>query len=343
MASFVLLAICGTSISTFMGSKIITRAMLNEALKEMRHNLQSADMIYDSKLEAVKKSIIAVAQTEQLAIVLEPGKNRPLASTISKLRNENHLDFLTFIDTQNPRMLRALLSNFSQPGANQYPIRDYLKNALSGRVTVGTEILLKESLIREDKALAEQARMPILSGDTSSDPQTEIEEGMVLVAAAPVETRSGFKGVLYGGILLNHNTDLVSQIKNFLFESDAHTDPPSGTVSIFMRDVCIASNVLNSTKQPELGTRLKPEVHRTVLLQGRPYYGRANTNGSRYLIASHPIRNQKGRTVGILSLETPENSFLEVRTSMTLTFLLVACIGTLLVLGITYFITRGMN
>lgn len=341
-ACFVLIVICVTSVSIFMSSKIIARAMLNEGLKQIRHNLQAADMIYASHLETVQKSIIAATQTERLVTALNPEDNGSLPGVLERLREENRLDFLTFIDAQNPRMLRALLSDFTQPGADQYPIRHYLKNALSGRAIAGTEILIKESLVREDRSLAEQARMAIVPGAISSSPRAEIEEGIVMIAAAPVETRSGFKGVLYGGILLNQDTVLVSRIHDFLFGSDAHTDSYSGTVSIFMKDVCIATNVLGSNGKREVGVRAQPEIQRMALSQGRSYYGRTDIGGSWYLTAGQPIRNQSGRVVGILYLGIPEDPLLDVHTSMTLTFLLVTGIGILIVPGITFFITHSL-
>ena len=37
--SFVLIVLCGTAVSTFIGSRIITNAMRNEALKRVRHGI----------------------------------------------------------------------------------------------------------------------------------------------------------------------------------------------------------------------------------------------------------------------------------------------------------------
>ena len=55
--SFVLIVIFGTAISTLIGSQIVTRAMLNEARKQIRHGLKAADMVYAARLESVRKSL----------------------------------------------------------------------------------------------------------------------------------------------------------------------------------------------------------------------------------------------------------------------------------------------
>ncbi len=51
--SFVLIVLCGTAISTFIGSRIITTAMLNQASKQVRHGLEAARMTYAARQEGV--------------------------------------------------------------------------------------------------------------------------------------------------------------------------------------------------------------------------------------------------------------------------------------------------
>jgi two-component system NtrC family sensor kinase len=165
---------------------------------------------------------------------------------------------------------------------------------------------------------------------------------MVLIAAAPVNTGSGFMGVLYGGILLNRDEELVSRINEFVFGGNEYAGSNAGTVSIFMGDVRIASSALGSSSPPQIGTRTSADIQQSVLSQGNRFYGRDLISGDWHLTAYEPIRDHLRRIVGILYVGIPENPFLAVRTSMMLTFLLVAGAGVIVVLGITYFITRSM-
>jgi two-component system NtrC family sensor kinase len=340
--SFVLIVICGTSISTFMGSKIITRAMLNEALKQIRHGLKVADMVYASRLETVRRSIVRAAETENLAVSLDSGNRSALPRVLAQICDENRLQFLTFIESKTRWVARASQEKADQPDAGPAPIPDFINSAMSGRAMVGTEMLSREALLGEDRALAERARIAIADGTAQSPVQKEIDEGMVLLAAAPVNTRGGFRGVLYGGVLLNRDDGLVSQVNDFVFSSKEYANGTAGTVSIFMKDVRIATNILDPSGQEEYGTLASPEIRQTVLSQGKLYYGRDNIAGSWNLTAYKPILNHANQIVGILYVGIPEDPFLAVRTSMMLTFLLVAGIGVLVVLVITYFITRSM-
>jgi two-component system, NtrC family, sensor kinase len=340
--SFVLIVICGTAISTFLGSKIITRAMLNEALKQIRHGLKAADMVYDARLETVRKSIAGAAQTEQLAIALRAREKTGLPQVLAQIRDSNQLHFLTFVEAGNQGIARASRAGFEPAGKIPAAIRGYMNDAAAGKIAAGTEIFSREALVQEDPALSERAQIRIEKPDEKSAAGNAIEQGMVLVAAAPVRTSSGFMGVLYGGILLNRNDDLVTQINDFVFGAKEIDGSTAGTVSIFMKDVQIAASVQGASGQHQVGARTSPEIENAVLSQGNRFYGRGNVAGSWHLTAYEPIRDHAGRIVGILYVGIPENPFLAVRTSMMLTFLLVAGIGVLVVLGITYFITRTM-
>jgi two-component system NtrC family sensor kinase len=339
--SFVLIVIFGTAVSTLIGSRIVTRAMLNEALKQNRHGLEAADMVYEARLETVRKSVVGAAGTEQLAVALGSGKTEVLPAVLAQIRDENRLQFLSFIEAKDQWIVRASQASFGRPDTSPPPIPDFMNSAMSGKVMAGTELLSREALIREDRGLAERARIGIVP-EPAQPAKSYVDDGMVLIAAAPVKASTVFKGVLYGGILLNRDDKLVAEINDFVFGTKGYANGTAGIVSIFMRDVRIATTVLNSSGQHEFGTRIASDIHRAVLLEGNPYYSRAYVAGSWHLTACRPIRDHSNRIVGILGVGIPENPFLAVRTSMMLTFLLVAGIGVLVVLGITYFITRSM-
>jgi two-component system NtrC family sensor kinase len=340
--SFVLIVICGTAISTFLGSKIITRAMLNEALKQIRHGLKAADMVYETRLETIRKSVAGAAETEQLAIALRTRDRANLPQVLAQIRDSNRLHFLTFVEAGNLGIARASRMSIEPPDEIPAAIQDYIKSAAAGKITAGTELFSREALVHEDPALVERAQLKVEKHDGGSGTGNTIEQGMVLVAAAPVRTSSGFMGMLYGGILLNRNEELVTQINEFVFGAKEYDSSADGTVAIFMQDVRIAASVQGGSGQNKVGVRTTPEIHHAVLTQGNRFYGRGNVDGSWHLTAYEPIRDHAGRIVGILYVGLPENPFLAVRTSMMLTFLLVAGVGVLVVLGITYFITRSM-
>jgi two-component system, NtrC family, sensor kinase len=340
--SFVLIVICGTAISTFLGSKIITRAMLNEALKQIRQGLTAADMVYAARLETVRKSIAGAAETGHLAAALASGKNESLPRALAQIRDKNQLQFLSFIEANDGGIVRASQSSTDPPDTSPPPIPDFMNQAMSGKVMASTELLSREALLREDPALAERAQIPIIRDKTQASSQSDIEEGMVLIAATPVNTGAGFKGVLYGGILINRDEELVTQINDFVFGAKERAEGTAAIVTIFLKNVRIATNVLSDSRQRLVGGYAPVDIYRAVASEGKPYYTRSFVSGSWHLTAGKPILDHQNRIVGILGVGIPENPFLDVRTSMMMTFLLVAGGGILVVLIITYFITRSM-
>jgi two-component system, NtrC family, sensor kinase len=340
--SFVLIVICGTTISTFLGSKIITAAMLNEALNQIRHGLSVADMVYASRLETVRKSIVGAAETEHLAAVLAPGKRESLARTLAQIRDQNQLHFLAFIDAGDGKIVRASQLSSGPPDPGPPPIPDFMEQAKTGKVMAGTELLSREALLREGQTLAERAQIAVIRDKATSSTQNEVVDGMVLIAASPVIAGGGFKGILYGGILINRNEELITVVNDFVFGSKQRAEGTAGIVTIFLKNVRIATNVRGDSGQRLVGGYAPSDIYRAVSTEGKPYFTRSFVSGSWYLTAGMPIHNHQNNIVGILGVGIPENPFLDVRTSMMMTFLLVAGIGILVVLAITYFITRSM-
>jgi two-component system NtrC family sensor kinase len=341
--SFVLIVICGTAISTFLGSKIITRSMLNEALKQIRYGLNAADMVYEARIDTVRKSIVGATETAQLTKALTPGQSGSLPRVLAQIRDRHRLQFLSFVYAGNRDIVRASQSSVSQPDASPPPIPDFISQAMSGKVMASTELLSHDALMHEDPALAERSRIRIIQDEAQTTAEGEfINDGMVLIAAAPVNTDAGFVGVLYGGILLNRDEELIAKINDFVFGIRGSADGNVGIVTIFLKNIRIATNVLGNSGQRLVGGHAPADIYSTVSSQGNPYYTRSYVAGSWHLTAGKPIRNHQNKIVGILGVGIPENPFLNVRTSMMMTFLLVAGIGILVVLVITYFITRSM-
>jgi two-component system, NtrC family, sensor kinase len=341
--SFMLIVICGTSISTFLGSEIITKAMLNEARKQIHHGLQVAGMVYADHVDTVRKSIADAAGSERLSEALSKGNRESLPQVLNRFRTENGLHFLSFEDAKSRRIIRASKEKGEPPDTNTVLLPDFLNTALANKkIMAGTEVFSHEMLLQENRALAERAIIKVIPESTKRPEQREVTEGIVLIAAAPVNSSAGFEGILYGGFLLNRDNRLITQINDFVFGPKDFTNNAAGVVSIFMKDVRIATNVLDASGHPEFGRTIDDKIYRAVGLQGNLDFTPTYIAGSRHQTACKPIRDHRNQIIGILGVGLPENPFLDVRTSMMLTFLLVAGIGVLVVLGITYFITRSM-
>jgi len=341
--SFVLLVLCGTAISTFVGSQIITNAMRKDALRQVRQGLGTARLFYAARLDGVRQAVAGAAATEKLATTAGALGTRPLPQILSSLMKDHGLHFLTFVDARSGQIVRAS----EVPGAPSPPeastFNSLLAAARAGKVVASTEVVSREALLREDPALARRAHIKILPTPMATpDVRGEMDSSLVWMAAAPVAAESGLNGVIYGGILLNLNFDLVDQLNRVLFGGEQVGGRDIGSVTIFMDDVRVATTIMTEAGQRAIGTRVSAQVAGTVLRRGESWYGRAYVVNDWRITAYEPIRNLAGAIIGILYVGMQETSFLAVRTDMMLTFLVVAAVGVLVVMGLTFLIARSM-
>ncbi len=342
-ASFVLIVLCGTAISTLIGSRIITTAMRNEALKQVRHGLEAARIIYDGRLEDVRKSVVDVGRMQELVLPAQGEMPGELPELISMLRRENNLDFLTLIDEQRGWIIHGSSSGGHRLAEQSLPIRAFIGNSFKGQVIAGTAVLSREMLLEEDPGLADRAHFKIEPVPmAASDSRTPVDSGLVMIASTPVAFGLRGRGVLYGGVLLNRNDGLVDSINRLIFGGEQSEGKDVGSVSIFLQDVRVATTVLHEPAVRAEGTRVSAEVGKAVISRGEHWYGRAYVVNEWHLSGYEPIRDRMGGIIGILYVGMQEKPFLEVRTAMMLSFLVVAAIGVLVVLGLTYLITRSM-
>lgn len=341
--SFVLIVLCGTAISTLIGSRIITTAMRNEALKQVRHGLEAARIVYDGRLEDVRKSVVDAARMQELASAAQEEIPGELSELLSMLRKENNLDFLTLIDEKRGWVIHGSNSGARRLTDRNLPIRAFIADSFNGQMIAGTAVLSRDALLEEDPRFADRVHFRIEPVPmTALDSRTTLDSGLVMIASTPVAFALRSKGVLYGGVLLNRNDGLVDGINRLIFGGEQSEGKDVGSVSIFLHDVRVATTVLREPMQRAEGTRVSAEVGQAVISRGEHWYGRAYVVNEWHLTGYEPIRDRLGRIIGILYVGMQEKPFLEVRTAMMLTFLIVAAIGVIVVLGLTYLITRSM-
>ena len=166
----------------------------------------------------------------------------------------------------------------------------------------GTLLIDADELAREGPELAERARFRLRPTQAARPTDETIRtEGMVLAAAAPVLDEEGrLLGVLYGGNLLNRQHDLVDAIRDEVFSNRYYQGRSLGAVTIFERDLRIATNVKLEDGQRAVGTRLSAEVYDEVLVRGKVWASPAFVVNDWYISAYEPILDPQGEIIGAL-------------------------------------------
>ncbi|NOI57472.1 sensor histidine kinase [Vibrio coralliilyticus] len=160
------------------------------------------------------------------------------------------------------------------------------------------DVLEQDELNWLDPELARRAQIPIL--------KSQRVEGRGLVSRTVItiyNRHNDIIGFLDGGLLLNNSTVLVDQIRDLIYPTKEDSLRPVGTLTVFLDDLRVSTNVpLDSEGRigRAIGTRVSPQVNRTVLHEGKEWVNRAYVYDAWYITAYQPIRDQYDNVIGML-------------------------------------------
>jgi two-component system, NtrC family, sensor kinase len=319
------------------GLYIINRKIASQAQEKVRTDLNSAREVYRNELDRIGELVDLTAGNPFAASAISTGNRPVIAQLLSSLQQKKHLDILTAVDAGGRVLYRAHNPQLSgdRPGDSFF-----LSRALKGTAVTGTAILTGEQLAAEYPELARRATIPVVSTPHSRPRASTVERsGMVMVSAAPVRDAAGrVIGALYGAILLNNNNALVDKIKEIVYEGVKFNGTDVGSATLFLGDTRIATNVLASSGDRAIGTRLSEEVFNRVLLEKKKWVARAFVVNDWYFTAYEPILDLQGSPIGSLYVGMLEKPFTEMQKNVNSILFLVLFITSLIGIAVSGFI-----
>jgi two-component system NtrC family sensor kinase len=336
-ATFTLIVVGGTVVSTLIGSRIITNALLNQARIRGRQGLEAARTVYGDQLTDVKERITRAAASDVLVDALKSGSADALAVALTRLRNDAALGFVSFVDARQRRVVRASGGRASRevPSLLAGPVAI----ALGGQAITSTEALDHETLLAENETLPDLA---LVRPDAPAERAAGVTSGLVLFSVVPVTRNGATVGALYGGTLLNNRHEIVDRVEQLLYGGEKYGGHQIGTVSILLGDTWISTNMIRVPGRRATGVVVSDQIADNVLANGRSWSGRTFAAGDWYVASCEPLRNSSHKVIGALYVAILEAPFLAARTEVMLTFLVVCLVGLLIVFALTYVLTRTM-
>lgn len=176
-----------------------------------------------------------------------------------------------------------------------------ISSALEGRARTAIDVFQSMELAAISPDLRKRAQIDIVT-TAGSAPSTRTQEtrGLVLQSATPVSLPSERKAALVGGMLLNQNLAFVDTINDLIYSGAGLPEGSRGTVTLFLDDVRISTNVRMFEGQRAIGTRVSAEVRDAVLDRGQTWLDGAFVVNDWYISAYEPIRDSYNRRVGML-------------------------------------------
>ncbi|MBD3290186.1 HAMP domain-containing protein [candidate division KSB1 bacterium] len=332
----------GGLITSFIGSLIVNDTIMNQAWNKVHHDIKTARMVYNNQLLQMKQEIYAGACGGNLATLIRNNNRTELFNYLEQIRLENNLDYLTVTDENGNVIFRPTQTN--RNGDNVSNIRP-IQSALAGEVVASTEILTRTQLANEERDLAIQAHTSLVESPNARPiVKQELTSGLVLISASPIRSNNGaIIGALYGGHLLNKNPLIVDRVWNLVYRGEIYNGKEIGTVAIFFEDWMISTNINTKAGKPAIGTRVPEAVYDTVFVKGDEWSHRTYLVNDWYISRYEPIQNSDDEIIGILYVGLLERSYLAIRNRVVLTFIGVATLGFLLIVLISYLLTRSVT
>jgi len=340
--SFLIVISFGGIISLVFGTRLEHRTIFNLAQAKVRHDLASAWMVYNEKLNDIRDIVRLNSARESIQRAIKINDKETLVKYLGRVAKDFDLDILTLTDAQGRVIIRARQPDISGDDQSQDPL---VSRALKGDTVTGTQIIPREELIKEGEDLAERAYLRIIP-TPKAEPRAEDheEKGMMLKAAAPLADDEEGKiiGVLYGGILLNQNYEIVDRVREIVYKGEKYKGAEIGTATIFQNDLRISTNVKNVNGERAIGTLVSKEVHQAVLEEGKQWIAPAFVVNDWYITAYEPIKSIDDEIIGILYVGMLEKPYIDLRNNVMLNFTGMAVLCVILLLVILFFITSSI-
>ena len=339
---FLLVIIISGFTATIIGTHLIGDRIVKQAQKKVKLDLNTAREIYHEKIREIKTSIRLTALRFFIKDAFLKNNMESLETELKRIRVRESLDILTLTDKNGKVLLRT--HNPKLFGDNQ--AKDEIIKAVikEKKEIASTEIVQKKELLKEGDDLTNQACIEFVETPKARQ-RTEKEKtsGMIIKAASPIFNYEGdLIGVLYGGVLLNRNYEIVDKIKDIVYRGETYKGKDIGTATIFQDDLRISTNVKTKDGNRAIGTRVSEEVYEQVVIKGNPWIDRAFVVNDWYITAYEPIKNIKKDIIGILYVGILEEEFMDMKRETSWTFLWITLAGIIVAFAVSYLLGNSI-
>lgn len=247
-----------------------------------------------------QQQLLALANSVQLADALKLGDIQRLNELTSIESELGDFDFLNLLTGNGQQIL-------SDEGWQAYQFREsslseQIMTAHSITNVSGIEIYTAEQWPLQRGLHAAVVTLPLLDTERAAPTTRRSEDrAMVIRTLQSVYDSSGNRiAILEAGLLLNRNFTFVDRIRDLVYGPGSLAPGSRGTVTVFLDDVRITTNVLLADHTRALGTRVSQEVRDAVLARGETWVNRAFVVNDWYISAYEPIVDVGGQRVGML-------------------------------------------
>jgi two-component system, NtrC family, sensor kinase len=247
--------------------------------------------------ERIKRDYLNVlgktGESYQFRTLLDWQNEQQILKELTVLKSENSFSYIHLTDAKGNIL-------YEPDNIRKTHMSSSLNHAMSGIAQSGIEIFDANTLTLE--GLSERTNLPLVPTPRAR-PTKKIAEtrGMMIRAIYPIiDTGGEIIAILDAGVLLNGNFTFVDVIRDLVYGPGSLIEGSIGTVTVFLDDVRITTNVPIRPGERALGTRVSNEVRTNVLDNGKLWIDRAFVVNDWYISSYEPIIDVDGNRVGML-------------------------------------------
>jgi two-component system NtrC family sensor kinase len=289
-------------------------------------DMVTAHEYFDRVVKGVGSRVEALAGAQRLQLALAGGQRTAIEAELDLARRRDRLDFMYVLD----RSGKVRYVSAAQPGLADHSGWPVVRDALHGSAGSAIDIYDEGQLTLIDASLRDRASLNLVpTAQAAPDVRQSETRGMIIHAAAPVlDTGGQLLGVVEGGMLLNGNLEFVDTLNAIIYRDGSLPLGSKGTVTLFLDDARIATNVRLFEGERALGTRVSKSVREFVLERGNTWLDTAFVVNDWYVSGYEPVLDSFGKRVGMLYVGFLEEPFRSAKeNALAVIFLLFATIS----------------
>ncbi|MEJ2397775.1 MAG: cache domain-containing protein [Gammaproteobacteria bacterium] len=299
----------------------------NQLFRKVRTDLRVANDAFGRLRQDYLSQLERLGGSYSFRTALTEKNASSIQRLLSQLKLKSGFTFLHLVDVSGNRLF--------EPGGGHDRSSATLLEAAQGKPVVKVEVFSHADLMNEDPFLASQIELPLIKTPYARPSRRKMEvRAMMIRAIYPIKNKYGdILGLLDGGVMLNNNFAFVDTIRNLVYGHGSLLKGSIGTVTVFLKDVRISTNVPLAPGERALGTRVSDKVRSSVLDQGKIWVNRSFVVNDWDISAYQPILNENGKRIGMLYcgyLETPyRNALWEALFVLVLMFVVLMVLSAL--------------
>lgn len=314
LASFAIV-IAVLSVCTFgLGYYVVKTDIFARIQSEVERSLDGARTFYDEEIRRIGMSLDIVDLSEELPILRE-------------------------------KMRLHYFHRLPAGQAADHPSEIVRRAVQHGEPVGGTRLIGSAELGSMREGIRDRSYIEIKpTAQARPAKKTAVDSAMAKEYALPLKNANGaVTEVVFGGRIVNQDYEFVDRIRQLVFGDGHYNGFPIGTVTIFLDDVRISTNVLDEAGQRAIGTRVSAAVYNEVVEQGRQWRDRAVVVGHWYKAAYEPIYNIDDQIIGILYVGILEEPFHHKATKVLLAFLAVILLASVIAFVLAFILAGSVS